>query len=122
MKLQFENETFTSDDIGMGLQKYFIKVLAKARQHETFDELHLIISELQLQLIHTIILHTNEDHFPFTGDEVKFVMTKHMSRGKGMDINNHISEQYIDGGPLLHNAIADYWNECYRTKTIPPSL
>ena len=79
----------------------------------------MLISELQLLLINTIILHSNNNHTQFSADEVELVMTKYMSRGRGMDVNYHISEQYIDGGTSFYSIIANCRNECYRSRTIP---
>ena len=36
-----------------------------------------------------------------------------------MDINYQINEQYLDGGPALWHAIAEFWNQCYAAKLIP---
>ena len=41
-KINFEGISYCGEEINSGLEKYFIKVLAKAHQHETLDELHFL--------------------------------------------------------------------------------
>ena len=105
LKIIYEEETFLGEDINKGFEKYFIKVLAKSRKDSTFDDLHHIISELQLLLIDDIIFHCNKGHVPFTPEEVEGVLKKQMKNGKGMDIKYHITEHYTNGGPILYKAI-----------------
>ena len=35
--------------LNVGLEKYFVKVLATARSDKSFDELHFVFTELQLE-------------------------------------------------------------------------
>ena len=113
LKVIYEGKTYLGDEINTGLEKYFIKVLAKSREDGSFDDFQLVINELQLLLINDIIFHTNKSHIPFTPEEVERVLRKHMKNCKGMDINYHITEQYTNGGPILYKAIADFWNQSY---------
>ena len=42
-----------------------------------------------------------------------------MKKGKGMDINHHITEQLTFAGPAMYKALAEFWNQAYSSRTIP---
>ena len=117
-KIHYEENSYYGEHINIGLEKYFINILAKARTDDSFDDMNLVITELQLKLINTIIFHSNNSHIPFTPEEVSKVLSK-MKNGKGMDTNYHISEQYKDRGMVMYKIMADFWNQCYELRTIP---
>ena len=65
MEIVYQNKNYTGEFINVGFEKYFIDVIAKVREDDSFDNIQLIISELQLNLINTIILHKRIHSYPW---------------------------------------------------------